>query len=107
MSKAVNKVLETALKEVGATSGKKYNLWYWGADNGAAWCAAFASWVMNQCGFGGIAGKYASCTTWRNNFLNPKGIWLHKSKTDPRPGDLVFYNWDGKTGTADTLHHVG
>ena len=104
MSKATDKLCAVALQEVGASSGAKYNIWYWGHDNGAPWCAAFVSWCQDRAGFGPIAGKHASCTAWRDNFLKPNMIWWDKSKTSPEPGDMIFYNWDGK---ATPCHHVG
>jgi len=103
MSHATDSVCAVALNEAGAVSGAKYNKWYWGSDNGAPWCAAFASWCEDRAGFGALAGKYASCTAWRDNFLKPRGLWLDKTAA-PGAGDLVFYNWDGK---LTPCNHVG
>lgn len=99
---AVNKLLSIALKEVGATTGAQYNTWYWGSNNGAAWCAAFVSWCENQAGFTDIAGKYASCTAGINWFKS-KGGYFTKAQTTPQPGDHIYFNWDGGTGPQ----HVG
>lgn len=53
------------------------------------WCADFVSWVYTQ------AGKDTNspyCPTFVQQ-LKKQGRW--KGRNDPRPGDLVFFDWDG------------
>lgn len=60
------------------------------------YCADFVSWVCTQAG---IPLDQYNCETLKNA-MEDQG----KFKTsDPKPGDLVFFDWDGD-GTAD---HVG
>jgi peptidoglycan hydrolase-like protein with peptidoglycan-binding domain len=62
-----------------------------------SWCADFTSWCSKQAG-GAMNECY--CPTLVNS-LKQKGLW--KGKADPKPGDLVLFDWDGD-GEAD---HVG
>ena len=65
-----------------------------------AWCAAFVWWVFREAGasqlfYGG--GKTAYCPSLKS---------YHKGqavKEDYRPGDVIFFNFSGKTNAA----HVG
>ena len=57
ISNARQKVVNTALREVGVAevgnNNVKYNTWYYGRTinaTGYAWCNAFVSWVVNQSG---------------------------------------------------------
>lgn len=61
------------------------------------YCADFVSWVFTQAG---IPLDQYNCQTLKN-YLVQNGQW--KGKSDPQPGDLVLFDWDGD-GTAD---HVG
>lgn len=95
-------------KESPAGSNRvKYNTAYYGREvSGSAypWCCVFIWWLFREAGaselfYGG--GKTASCTTLYN--------W-HKKKGqavpagNARPGDLVFFNFDGDPGV---MNHIG
>lgn len=103
------KVLEIARREIGvkespANSNRvKYNTAYYGREvsgGNYAWCAAFVWWVFREAGaselfYGG--GKTAYCPTLKT---------YHKGqavKGDYKPGDVIFFNFSGKTNAA----HVG
>lgn len=103
------RVLALARGELGVTerpagSNKvKYNTAYYGREVSGAgypWCCTFVWWLFQQAGasklfFGG--GKTAYC---------PALLTHHKEQVvrgDYRPGDVIFFNFSGKTGAA----HVG
>ncbi|MCI8870649.1 MAG: CHAP domain-containing protein [Lawsonibacter sp.] len=104
MSAAADKVLDLARGELGVKesppgSGRvKYNdALGWGNN---AWCCAFLWWLFREAGaselfFGG--GKTAYC---------PALLAFHREQAvqgDYRPGDVVFFNFQGKSSAA----HVG
>lgn len=62
-----------------------------------AWCADFTSWVMRQAG-GSMNDPYCPSVV---NQLKADGNW--KGKSNPQPGDLVLFDWDGDR-VAD---HIG
>jgi peptidoglycan hydrolase-like protein with peptidoglycan-binding domain len=62
-----------------------------------AWCADFASWVMQRSG-GRMNDPYCPSVV---NQLKRDGNW--KGTSNPQPGDLVLFDWD-RDGTAD---HIG
>jgi len=72
------------------------------------WCACFVSWCANECGYldAGVIPKFASCSIGIQWFRE-RGLWQDGSY-EPRPGDLIFFDWDdedeGQDGAAD---HVG
>lgn len=103
------KILEIARGEIGErefppNSNKiKYNTVYYGREvsgSNYAWCAVFVWWCFREAGapelfYGG--GKTAYCPTLKN---------YHKKqavKGDYQPGDVIFFNFSGKTNAA----HVG
>ncbi len=96
------RVLDAARGEVGTTeSGNnrgealKYpNHFGRGAE---AWCADFASWCVQQAG-GSMNDPYCPSVV---NQLKADGNW--KGKSNPQPGDLVLFDWDGDR-VAD---HIG
>ena len=93
-----NKIVEIARKEIGTTevplnSNKtKYGVWF-GLD-GVHWCAIFVSWVYATAGkpiaWGGYRNGYAGCQTAYAYFK--KNLLL---VTDPQPGDIVLFDWNG------------
>ena len=105
--------LAVALKELGnkenpAGSNKnKYGKWF-GVD-GVPWCNEFVSYCFLTgakyvlCpGFKG-AGCYTKGCTYvptTEAWLKATGMW--KGRTEPMPGDIAIYNWDG--GAPD---HIG
>ena len=108
----VNQILTLAKEQVGvrespAGSNKvKYNTAYYGkAVSGSAypWCCVFIWWLFDQLKandlfFGGK--KTASCTTLMD-YAKKNGLFVTK---DYKPGDLIFFNWDGVKSYAN---HIG
>lgn len=103
------KILEIARKELGTkefppnSNRVKYNNAYYGREisgSSYAWCCVFVWWVFREAGapelfYGG--GKTAYCPTLQK---------FHKAqavKGNYRPGDVIFFNFTGKTNAA----HVG
>ncbi len=101
-----NKILDIAKAEIGyfetpANSNKtKYGKWF-GLD-GVAWCGMFVSWCYAQAGYQlekiGFLKGFAGCQTAVKHFRDTKQI-----TTDPKPGDIVFFDWN-KDGRFD---HTG
>ena len=66
------------------------------------------SWWANECGYieTGVIPKFSSCSRGAEWFQN-RGLWQDNSY-EPRPGDLIFFDWDkenvGQDGVPD---HVG
>ena len=93
-----NTILEVARKEIGVTefppnsNRTKYGQWF-GLD-GVAWCGIFVSWVYYHAGFPlgkvGFLKGFAGCQTAVAHYKS-KG----KVVTDPQPGDIVFFDWNG------------
>ncbi len=94
-------IVKTAKAEVGKT-GETYWNWY-GFNRRVEWCCVFVSWVA-----------------YKNDVLNthiPKFIWVKKGvdyyrekgqlkkprEYTPKPGDVVFFEWNGNT----IIDHVG
>ena len=75
---------------------------------GDPWCAAFVSAVGEQCSLGRIVFPHCNCQRMIALY-KAAGRWEEQDFAVPRPGDLIFYDWDDDgagdcTGTAD---HVG
>jgi len=99
-------ILTIARSQIGVTATGQnnvlYNTWYYGRTinaSGYAWCAVFIAWVFNQAGASGLyygGNKTAYCPTL---------LSYHKGQavTDYQPGDVIFFNFSGKTNAA----HVG
>ncbi|WP_141577174.1 CHAP domain-containing protein [Actinomadura sp. WMMA1423] len=67
----------------------------------ANWCDMFVSWVGEQIGFGDQIGSDA-WTIAHARWFAEHGRW----GTEPRPGAIVFYAWDGGK-SFDDIQHVG
>ena len=86
----------------------KYNTAYYGREvSGSAypWCCVFQWWLFRQAGLGELfygGGKTASCTQLYR-FYRGKGWTVDKNRL--RPGDLVFFVFDG--GKSGCMNHVG
>ena len=106
-----NKVLATAIAEIGVSEFPpnsnivKYNDWFYGVgkyDSKAAWCGTFGSWVFDksEANLGTIDYRkgYAGC-----QYAVAKVAKWGKIVSQPQPGDIVFFDWDGN-GTFD---HTG
>ena len=95
-------IVEVALTQLGNEGGQPYWSWY-GFDGRVEWCACFASWCADQCGYleSGIIPKFSLCSDGVDWFKG-KGQWQDKNY-EPQAGDLIFFDW-GNDGSID---HVG
>ena len=95
-------IVEVALTQLGNEGGQPYWSWY-GFDGRVEWCACFASWCADQCGYleSGIIPKFSLCSDGVDWFKG-KGQWLDKNY-EPQAGDIIFFDW-GNDGSID---HVG
>ncbi|MGI5202924.1 CHAP domain-containing protein [Spirillospora sp. CA-108201] len=67
----------------------------------ANWCDMFVSWVGEQIGFSDQVGSDA-WTIAHARWFQEHGRW----GTEPRPGAIVFFAWDGGE-SLDDIQHVG
>jgi len=104
------KVLELAKKEVdakykeGNNNDTKFGKWY--GINNQPWCAMFVSWVFSQSGSTALVGVqtpkgFHNCDSGLAYFRKHGQLVDVK---DAQPGDIVFFNLDGVSGTSE---HVG
>lgn len=77
----------------------RYGAWY-GSPYGD-WCAMFVSFCLN---YGGVEDfpLDAGCNTWAQQ-LQAIGAYHHQDGYTPKPGDLVFFDWEGDA----SLDHIG
>lgn len=94
-----NEFIDLAASQIG-NGGSKYNTWYWGSDNNAFWCATFLSWVADQMGGAGF--KSAAVSTIHGQLPTVATMSL----SGVQKGDLVCFNWDGRTAT-NWMDHIG
>ena len=113
-SEQVFRLLDMARSQLGVreepmgTGNVAYNTAYYGRKvHGSwyAWCCVFQWWLFQRMGlerlfYGG--GKTASCTELYR-FYKKKGQTVEKSEI--RPGDLVFFVFDG--GKSGCMNHIG
>ena len=92
-------IVAVALSQVGNAGGEPYWSWY-GFDSRVEWCACFVSWCGAQCGYieAGIIPKYAGCV-WGVQWFREHGLWQDNSY-EPRPGDIIFFDWDSPGGAS-------
>ena len=95
------------------SGGTKYGAW-WGEHNNttypfttAAWCAMFVLWCSKEAGITNVYTGRASalCSAWLDSFrggYNGSTAYNFGSGYMPRPGDLVFVGYAGRT-----TDHVG
>ncbi len=97
-------IVAVALSQVGNVGGQPYWSWY-GFPSWVDWCACFASWCANECGYidAGICPKFASCSQGVNWFKH-RGQWQDRNYT-PSPGDFIFIDW-GANGSLDHVEIV-
>jgi hypothetical protein len=86
----------------------EFGVWY--GVNGVAWCNIFVSYCFQIganhtiCnGFNGAgtrAGKGCAFVPTTEAWLKATGLWV--GRTEPQPGDIAIFNWDG--GRPD---HIG
>ncbi|TDC49151.1 CHAP domain-containing protein [Actinomadura sp. KC345] len=111
--------IKLAKEQVGITedgSGEtKFNRWYVESpraketverDGGsiqayddAAWCSMFISWIGDRLGLTDQFGSDA-WTVAHARWFEEQGRW----GTEPRPGAIVFYAWDGGKDISDIVH---
>lgn len=95
-------IVEVALTQLGNEGGQPYWSWY-GFGGRVEWCACFASWCADQCGYleSGIVPKFSLCSDGVSWFKG-KGQWQDKNY-EPQAGDLIFFDW----GSDGSIDHVG
>lgn len=77
----------------------------------AAWCATFVSAVAIECGLTSIMPIECSCGHMISLYKK-LGRWQENDAYVPRPGDVIFYDWDDGKDFANTddkgaPEHVG
>ena len=72
------------------------------------WCATFVSAVAIKLGYTDIIPTECSCTRMIE-LLKKLGAWDENDARVPRPGDIIFYDWndDGKGDNKRNPSHVG
>ena len=98
-------IAEVALSQVGNVGGETYRQWY-GFDCWADWCAIFASWCAEQCGYinSGVCPKFAGVNSEGIPWFRDRGLWKERSYV-PKVGDYIFIDWD-VDGEADHIEIV-
>ena len=73
-----------------------------------AWCATFVSAVAIKLGYTDIIPTECSCTKMIE-LLKGIGSWVENDAYVPKPGDIMFYDWDdsGKGDNTGSSDHVG
>jgi hypothetical protein len=98
------RLIQVALKEVGTKESPpdsnkvKYNDWVYNRDGVQGsqypWCAAFVSWCFNEAGIPlpriDVVKGYVGC----NFAVNNAAKW-GKIVSEPKSGDIVFFDWNG------------
>ncbi|SHG58297.1 CHAP domain-containing protein [Bittarella massiliensis (ex Durand et al. 2017)] len=99
-------IVSVALSQIGNIGGEPYWSWY-GFSGRVEWCACFVSWCANECGYieSGIIPKFAGCVQG-SNWFKERGLWQDNSY-EPRPGDIIFFDWADETGQDGSSDHVG
>ena len=99
-------IVTVALSQSGNVGGQPYWSWY-GFGSHVNWCACFVSWCANECGYidAGVIPKFASCVNGAQWFKD-RGLWQDNSY-EPRPGDIIFFDWNGENGQDGLTDHVG
>lgn len=73
-----------------------------------AWCATFVSAVAIKLGYTDLIPTECSCTKMIE-LLKGIGSWVENDAYVPKPGDIMFYDWDdsGKGDNTGSSDHVG
>ncbi len=79
----------------------RYGAWY-GIPYGD-WCAMFISFCLNYADIPESAVPFDCATTTWIDSLSARGMYAPAGSYDPKPGDLIFFDWEGD-GLSD---HVG
>lgn len=77
----------------------------------AAWCATFVSAVAIECGLTDIMPTECGCRLMIERYKK-LGRWRENENYIPKPGDVIFYDWDDGAAFASTddtgnPEHVG
>lgn len=95
-------VASIAQGQVGTIGGDRYWSAIVGGEwSGQYWCAAFASWVMQQAGVSCAGLPHTYCPTIQARAVAAGAVRPDKSQA--QTGDIVLFDWD-KNSNAD---HVG
>lgn len=99
-------IVTVALSQIGNVGGQPYWSWY-GFGSRVEWCACFVSWCANECGYldTGVIPKFAGCVNGVQWFKD-RGLWQDNSY-EPRPGDIIFFDWNDENGQDGLTDHVG
>ena len=99
-------IVTVALSQIGNLGGQPYWSWY-GFGSRVEWCACFVSWCANECGYldAGVIPKFAGCVNGVQWFKD-RGLWQDNTY-EPRPGDIIFFDWNGENGQDGSVDHVG
>lgn len=110
----IDSIIETARSYLGTTEGSakhkeiidlynkaRYSDAYQMTMNDP-WCCAFVVAVFEKCGMSDIIPGYAACDQMISIFTK-WGRYYSKSVRSVRPGDIIFYNWNGDLSSD----HVG
>ena len=110
----IDSIIETARSYLGTTEGSakhkeiidlynkaRYSDAYQMTMNDP-WCCAFVVAVFEKCGMSDIIPGYAACDQMISVFTK-WGRYYSKSVRSVRPGDIIFYNWNGDLSSD----HVG
>lgn len=110
----IDSIIETARSYLGTTEGSskhkeiidlynkaRYSDAYQMTMNDP-WCCAFVVAVFEKCGMADIIPGYAACDQMISIFTK-WGRYYSKSVRSVRPGDIIFYNWNGDLSSD----HVG
>lgn len=73
-----------------------------------AWCATFVSAVAIKAGYAKYVPLDCSCSNMIAKFQK-QGTWVEKDDYVPKPGDVIFYDWDdsGYGDNVGAADHVG
>lgn len=99
-------IVTVAISQLGNVGGQPYWSWY-GFSSRVEWCACFVSWCANECGYidAGVIPKFAGCGTGVQWFKD-RGLWQDRNY-EPRPGDIIFFDWNDENGQDGDSDHVG
>lgn len=110
-----NKIVEVATACIGTKEGTDrhktiidiYNNYqgksrHYKINMGDPWCAAFVSAVFIAAGLPDLIPIECSCF-YMKNLAKVRGIVRDPGRYVPKPGDIIFYKWDGK----NIVTHVG
>ena len=90
---------QVGIKEDPPNSNKTVYGKFTGHD-GQAWCGSFVMWCAAQVGFKAMPSVVY--TPSGASAFQGKGQWANHETAKPKPGDVVFFNFDNKG-----IEHVG